>query len=1731
MSTLVFEKEKGAFSRISEFLHNSIRKFSFQLMENNIWSVPGYLILLICEFVSQLFFPLEVCLGENYDSDEVEMGYKLMRNIQLDFYIRKMSSTGLIICISSLFLVFIAIMGYAIYKEYSTQSGQRDLEDLGAMQNYKIINFIIISFCCMLTIPIYICGLLIFRCEQTSSGYYLKNSDSIECGSIAHIIIGIISAFMILLFTIIIIIKELFMIDNYPDSKIPWAAFKITLFQLLKQFQKFLIVLFVIVEEYAQTYIFALVLYTLTILISCYLLMKNPPFYFLTVHSVSIIFQFILLIFSFLVFLVRLFDLELTLISIIIILIISIIFAILTIYIKQFRDYKILKYDFSGDMKLSLVNCYLVVLFIELKKYTLDISGINNEERIFGLFFSHQSMCLNPNCFCQTITMNKCSTKRKIEISASIRSGMSSRMSSGMSSGIFGMLSGSNFSKVDSSAAIANIASTKIMPSMLNITYTNNKQSNEKSILLFVEKQLAFLVSTYPYSSSIHMFKAFFSQMFKDYIYITVSELEYIKNSCNPNFQDLILSQKYLNIIEKNYILKLHDDEETAVDSLQLLEFEDLYLKIREGAIDCSLLKYQFWQYIAAKDFDANSISKIGTRLNEELIKMQHNFERAIDINYSHYNIFREYGMFLIKIGNKKMEGEDLLEKGRKLLKELLNQNYDENRVDILNIMSNKNTCIIIISGNPGTLGNVLSCNNEIFPNLGYQALDLINKNCSILMPKILAKNHNDFIQEFINTNTSTVVNRKKIVMAADVRGFIVPMRKYVKALDTFQDGIKFMAILRRLESGNRYFSDNLDEFLDENFGIIVTTLEDEIIGISEMCYKKLGIPPSFFVASEANKTMKINMLEIEEKEKSENSDIFLSESIKIQTIIPDLYDLDIEEEVSEEKGIILTLDTKTLKVYSGNENLTPEEMEGLNTRTSAFSIRMKSRIYSHLRRTISMKVYYFYLMPTKHLLRGITMNKEKNEKLSILTEDLEVEEKVTLGYLEKSEQLDKKLLNYSQLSDSESSSNASTFYPPFYFEFKEYKSHLLTKKFSPIIKFLKYLMAIIVLILLIFSLTSFIFSLLQKAHFTMGSKIIFNTALRHFTLPVLSAHLGSMKTVATTYTTPYDDPNYPGLESFTYSKELLNLTIDEERRSQAYIDSIQFDFQGRLKILEKDSIVDIELMTANRTKTYIKYTINTAFQQFLAKVSDLLTYSFERWKEEWPLRVTSPQPQKLERDYAYIFDNSLGSLNEKLDEAAVEFLHVIDEQNKDYWKKVSICSYISIICTFLALIIMYPNIVRVLSGKFTVLSLFAHIQENDSDNLSQKSFNYYKQINLKQIEKENIKDEESILPTTKKECLSNNLLLKSYMEEEKSPLTEEIQNESDQENDKLPKISDLVLEENIIQTEKNRVDIHRKEINLNKIKPNKLLLFISLFLVTIIMASYFGIMLYLTNKLITDANIANESLFKVGNYINLPLQIMLYLIYSIVYNRSFTRNGAETIDIYLENYLENKKYIDDLIYTEKSFLEKTQKTLNELNSGKCCDIIMENVLSLESKYKGYSFEGIKTLEKDVCLNIYNGLLTQGYDQVATTIYKESTLAQELRKAARVSGAAQSGAEGTQFTANIPVLNLYTLAILHGKLISPLTKELLEQLNDDYYHYLDAANLIFLILFILFIAILFLIALFVWPKYIKRVSSFKDILKLIKLIPEDILYKAYESKYQYHPATVISHLNQSSKVL
>lgn len=73
-------------------------------------------------------------------------------------------------------------------------------------------------------------------------------------------------------------------------------------------------------------------------------------------------------------------------------------------------------------------------------------------------------------------------------------------------------------------------------------------------------------------------------------------------------------------------------------------------------------------------------------------------------------------------------------------------------------------------------------------------------------MPKILSDSHDSFIKNYFETAKSKIFEKKRLVIAKDKDGFIIPVYLLLKTIPKLNEGLTFMGFLRKIEKTSPFF-------------------------------------------------------------------------------------------------------------------------------------------------------------------------------------------------------------------------------------------------------------------------------------------------------------------------------------------------------------------------------------------------------------------------------------------------------------------------------------------------------------------------------------------------------------------------------------------------------------------------------------------------------------------------------------------------------------------------------------------------------------------------------------------------------------------------------------------------------------------------------------------------------------------------------------------------------------
>ena len=252
-----------------------------------------------------------------------------------------------------------------------------------------------------------------------------------------------------------------------------------------------------------------------------------------------------------------------------------------------------------------------------------------------------------------------------------------------------------------------------------------------------------------------------------------------------------ITIENYLkeNLYIKNkpvYVLK-------DLDTSLYFKYEDLSKKFVneiKNDVDYSLC---FWNILKSSSKNFNEIFYLTKKINETKQKISKIFQELFSI-YSKVNIFFDlYISYIESINDDEMLKRDLENYKRKNdvhTSDLLNINY-------YNILFGNDTGIMIVNGSKGNEGEILKINKKTSELFGYSQDDLINKNINILMPKQIAKIHNNFITKFYNVGEKKILGKKNIkTFAVDKYFNTFMIKKFLNIFPILNDKVLFIAMI-----------------------------------------------------------------------------------------------------------------------------------------------------------------------------------------------------------------------------------------------------------------------------------------------------------------------------------------------------------------------------------------------------------------------------------------------------------------------------------------------------------------------------------------------------------------------------------------------------------------------------------------------------------------------------------------------------------------------------------------------------------------------------------------------------------------------------------------------------------------------------------------------------------------------------------------------------------------------
>ena len=129
-------------------------------------------------------------------------------------------------------------------------------------------------------------------------------------------------------------------------------------------------------------------------------------------------------------------------------------------------------------------------------------------------------------------------------------------------------------------------------------------------------------------------------------------------------------------------------------------------------------------------------------------------------------------------------------------------------------VLFNRSTGIIIANGDKGSEGIIETCNREIENIFKYKPSDIKGMNISHLMPKVFAKDHSKYIENYFITGEKKLIDKTDFTsFAKDKNNSIIKIKLALKLFPVLNDSVLFVGLINR---------ENIDDIIlmDNKFNI-----------------------------------------------------------------------------------------------------------------------------------------------------------------------------------------------------------------------------------------------------------------------------------------------------------------------------------------------------------------------------------------------------------------------------------------------------------------------------------------------------------------------------------------------------------------------------------------------------------------------------------------------------------------------------------------------------------------------------------------------------------------------------------------------------------------------------------------------------------------------------------------------------------------------------------------------
>ena len=290
----------------------------------------------------------------------------------------------------------------------------------------------------------------------------------------------------------------------------------------------------------------------------------------------------------------------------------------------------------------------------------------------------------------------------------------------------------------------------------------------------------------------------------------------------------------------------------------------------------------KFWNEYSKNSPDAFTLQELSEEIHRYKTDIREEWTSTDNQNSKDsYPFSLIYGYYLSVVNNTPKEGHALINRCNKLLMQHRKQSYNH-QGELASLWKGDNTFSVVVRTDQDWTGVISDCSKSCERILGFSRDYLVGSNIGVMMTPYLADRHNSFIQDYIKTGHSNLIDTMRTVYVKNRRGFVQKCSMLMSIHPSINNEVLLIGLFRVIEDTKQYILLTPDGKIDSCTATIAKKLglEGKETSISNICSSFMETNTAFNIIatgkSEQNSVMQgVGLTHITENESPQSHKLF----------------------------------------------------------------------------------------------------------------------------------------------------------------------------------------------------------------------------------------------------------------------------------------------------------------------------------------------------------------------------------------------------------------------------------------------------------------------------------------------------------------------------------------------------------------------------------------------------------------------------------------------------------------------------------------------------------------------------------------------------------------------------------------------------------------------------------------------------------------------------------------